>query len=91
MQEWPRDEATLYITVHLTISQMKLFVLWNRSYDNVPCIKIIEVVRCPKVLQLFLKLSVLIIFIQYIWSRYMFADQELLDIYTLFDPTNIKY
>jgi hypothetical protein len=46
----------MYITVHLTIGQMKLFVLWNRSYDNVPCIIVIEIIRCPDVLQLFLKL-----------------------------------
>ena len=36
---------------------MKLLVLWNRSYNNVPRFIIIEVVWCPDVLQLFLKLK----------------------------------
>ena len=72
----------MYITVHLTIGQMKFFVLWNRPYDNVPRIIIIIVIWCPKVLQLFLKLRVYKkIYIYICWS-YIYTDQELIDIYT---------
>ena len=45
------------LKICLTIGQMKLLVLWNRSYNNVRRFIIIEVVWCPDVLQLFLKLK----------------------------------
>lgn len=67
-------KPTMYIIVLvcLTIGQMKCLVLWNRSYNNISCIMIIEVVWCPDVLQLFLKLreykSVSIILLLEFWT-----------------------